>query len=165
MVEPVPSSTVVCGMSELCYYCGCMADTVDHVVPRHLLASAGAIGLDLSKVMRIRLWTVAACRECNILIGGAVFRTLPERVAYLKTKLRKRYAKWLNLPRWTEREIAELGPSAQADVRAALRVQESARERIAWRPARCAADISDLYELYRGIADAHANRTPTGDDG
>ena len=146
----------------MCYYCGSVADTVDHVVPRHLLASAGNVGLDLSKVMRIRIWTVAACRECNVLIGGAVFRTLPERVAYLKTKLRKRYKKWLKLPAWTEEEIAELGPRAQDDVRAALRVQTAARQRIAWRPAQCVADISTLYELYRGIVDAPANSGPTG---
>jgi 5-methylcytosine-specific restriction endonuclease McrA len=53
------------GSDHVCVYCGNLADSEDHVVPRHLLVRAEELGLDLSRVMRMRSWVHPACRECN----------------------------------------------------------------------------------------------------
>ena len=49
-------------LEQVCTYCGILADSEDHVVPRHLLERAGELELDLSRVMRMRAWIVPACR-------------------------------------------------------------------------------------------------------
>ena len=148
-----------------CYYCGAFATSVDHVVPQHLLKRAASAELNLARVMRINLWEVPSCRECNSLIGGAVFRDLPARVKYLKGRLRKRYAKILRMPRWTEEELRELGPELQRYVRMCTLARQAIQERVSWRPARFADDFSAVYDLFRRIAAADASKSPTGGEG
>jgi hypothetical protein len=89
---------------EPCYYCGHPADTIDHVVPRNLLARKDVLdglpdlGIDL----------VPACRVCNSGLGGRFFESLGERKAAAKEYLKKRYRKLLCAPRWTDDEVEEL---------------------------------------------------------
>lgn len=116
----------------LCTYCGIVADTVDHTVPRHLLQRAGDLGVDLSTVIRIRKWTVPACRECNSTLGGRIFPTLVERRAAAKAHIRKSYASFLRTPDWTEAELAEVGEKTRRDIVYALAMREWTRARLRW---------------------------------
>ena len=149
----------------VCYYCGVLADTVDHVVPRHLLERAGAAGISLAAVYRVRLWEVPACRECNCLIGGAIFKTIKERVAYVKMRIRKRYSRLLRMPQWTEEELEEVGPGMRGFVANAQARRQYIRDRLAWRPsAAFAPDVSAVYDLFRLTVLDDARGSPTGND-
>lgn len=152
------------GELTVCYYCGNFADSTDHVVPRHLLKRAGAMGMELGAVMRIRLWEVPACRECNTLIGGAIFKTLPDRCKYVKAKLRARYRRILAMPRWTPEELGELGPELRRYVQTSQRAREAIQARVSWRPAKSAVNLSAVFELFRNTVHADASKSPTGAD-
>jgi len=151
-----------------CVYCGIPADTIDHVVPRHLLIRAGAIGLDLSKLFLIRDWELPACRECNSAIGGQVFRTLKERRECVRRHIRRKYRNVLRIPEWTDDEIAQMGPLMQREIRAGLAQQALAKQRLAWtggdRRALTAEDLSAVFDIARRIVQEPAANTPTGDD-
>jgi hypothetical protein len=60
---------------------------------------------------------IVDCRhECNNLAGAAPHKTVDDRRAYLKRKLRSRYKKLLNAAVWSEEELAELGPNIRRQV-------------------------------------------------
>lgn len=141
----------------VCYYCGVLADSIDHTVPQHLLVRAGAAGLDLRGVMRMRRWTVDACRECNTLIGGAIFRTMRERSDFLKSRLRSKYRKVLRMPNWTPAELDTLGPVIRKDVESALAKRDSVKLRIAWKPSHYAEDPSEVMFLFKDLTNKAAS--------
>ncbi len=116
-----------------CVYCGVPADSVDHLVPQHLLRRAGDLNLDLSEVMRFSDWTRPCCRECNSMLGGRLHATLAERRADAHRGIRKKYSAYLRIPNWDEDELAELGPMAAIDVRNALKMRDWVRYRLAYR--------------------------------
>lgn len=113
--------------SEPCFYCGCAADTTDHVPPR----SARAILLEFS-VERWPFIEVPACHECNCALGARPLWTLPERKAFVKKWIRKRYRYYLNLPEWTEREVSKLGYNLKTIVEVSTIIAELARRRLKW---------------------------------
>lgn len=133
-----------------CVYCGEIADTIDHVVPRHLLERAGEIGLDLSEIFRFRDWVLPACRECNGFIGSRVFKTLVERRACAHATIRRKYAAYLRIPDWDEEELAEMGRIAQHDIRFGLAVRDRTRSRLAWTGTRD-VDLLPVYGLIRRV--------------
>lgn len=102
-----------------CYYCGEPAGTVDHVVPQSMLETLRAMGdqavTDVLVRFGLRL-TVPACLECNVVLGNSYQDTLGKRKAELKRRLRKRYARLLRTPDWTDRELSQLGPMLQQAV-------------------------------------------------
>lgn len=134
------------GIEGVCTYCGTVADSVDHVVPQHLLERAGELELDLSKVMRMRSWQVPACRECNSFLGGKLFATLKERRESAHKSIRRKYASYLRVPNWSDEELSEMGPRASDEIRAALVVRNWIRGRLAWKGA-TVVDISAVYDL------------------
>jgi len=106
-----------------CAYCGDVATTEDHVIPQNLRG-------------RMEGWrehTVPACGECNSLMSTYdPGHTVAERRAYVRDRLRERYADDLRASDWTEAELADLGPSLRRAVEARMRRKAIARERIAW---------------------------------
>ena len=139
-------------LENVCTYCGVVCDSVDHVVPRHLLQRAGELGLDLSKVVRIREWEVPACHECNSSIGGKIFATLAERRACAHDHIRRKYASYLCTPNWSESELREMGTVLRRDVEAGIRLRDWARKRLAWAGAQQVEDISAVYGMSQEIA-------------
>lgn len=133
--------------SDLCTYCGIVCDTIDHVVPQHLLKSAESSELDLSGVMRMQRWEVPSCRECNSAIGGKIFKTLAERRKYAKDHIRKKYASYLRTPNWTEEELDELGPNMKREVIRATQV----KGRLAWTNGVKTMEIEQAYDLFREL--------------
>ena len=111
-----------------CYYCGLIADTVDHVTPRHVLDRREALG----RMALPRVLTVPACRECNSAIGARIFPTLADRKRFVKDWLRRRHAALLRVPDWTEAELADLGPQMERYVRTGVRHRDIVRSRLAW---------------------------------
>lgn len=135
----------------VCTYCGVVCDSVDHVVPQHLLKRAEAMGLDLSEVFRMRRWEVPACRECNSAISGQLHRSIGERRACAQKHLRKKYLAYVKMPAWTQEEIDELGPNMRAEVIRGLKIQASVRPRLAWRGCRQAIDVQAAFDLFRQV--------------
>lgn len=93
-----------------------------------------------------------------------MFRNLPDRVKFVKGKLRRRYRKLLEMPNWTQEELQPLGYRMRQFVVSALAKRESVKQRIAWSPARFADDISAVFDLFKRIAANDASRSPTGDE-
>jgi len=125
-----------------CYYCGIFASGIDHVIPRAILRSFGisysrgcAGDYDpetLRTIVGERTLTVPCCRECNTLLGSSFQKTLGERKAYLKMRLKRRYKKLIKMPNWKEEEILELGPTLRQNVRASLEAKKLILARIRW---------------------------------
>lgn len=138
---------------EICAYCGIIADSIDHLVPRHLLSRAEESMLDLSKIYRLQKWTLPACRECNSAIGGRIFPSIKERRKCAQDYIRKKYKRILEMPEWTEEELMEMGPIAQRDILMELEKKRVLKERLAFRGSvNYAIEISFVYELFRNIA-------------
>jgi hypothetical protein len=136
-------------VDHVCVYCGVIADTVDHVVPKWLLNRAEGMNLDLSKLFRLKRWEVPACRECNSSLGNRIFPTLAERRKAVKQGIRRRYRKILRVPNWTEEELAEMGPNAQREIRRAIAQRDWVRERLAWKGATVVDDIRPVFDLVK----------------
>ncbi len=135
----------------VCVYCGILADTEDHIVPRHLLKRAEELSLDLSKVMRMRSWVMPACRECNSSLSGQVFPTLKERRAAAHKSIRRKYRAYLRIPDWTDEELETMGQQAQREIVAGLAVRDWVRGRLRWNGARIVEDIGAIYGLTREL--------------
>ena len=135
----------------VCTYCGLVSDSIDHVVPQHLLKRAEAMGLDLSGVYRMQRWEVPSCRECNSAIGGKLHSSIAERRACAQAHIRKKYSAYLKIPRWTDDELDELGPNIRTEVTMGLKIQAAVRLRIAWRGCKKPLNVQDVFDLFREV--------------
>lgn len=108
-----------------CVYCGEIATTVDHVPPQTCRDRFEQCGRVYAPDL------VPACRECNSMLRTDGW-TIMERKRLIKEKIRKRYAKYLAIPPWSEEELRDLGPFARAQIVRGLNVQRHARARLAW---------------------------------
>ncbi len=111
----------------ICIYCGVPATTIDHFAPLSVV-SAGSGILDTVKGR----FLVPACGECNSIANSAVFPTIGAKRRYIQQRLRKKYATFLNMPYWSEDEIAELGHTLRTNVRNGLATKEWIIQRLAW---------------------------------
>lgn len=118
---------------EPCYYCGKPADSIDHVVPKSLLASFRGNPEMLGVLTaRRKLLEVPACRECNSLLGASYQPNAEQRKQALKTKLRRKYKKELATPEWANTELEELGHGLQQYIKASIAVKDYVKERLEW---------------------------------
>jgi len=122
------------GSKNICYYCGQRADCVDHVIPKSALRQLAALGDEAitKRIIRNRALKVWCCHECNCLLSDSLQESLPERKAYLKAKLKKKYKRTLNLPRWEEDEIAELGYNLRVYVVSSAKYKEWLKLRVGY---------------------------------
>jgi hypothetical protein len=111
-----------------CMYCGVPADSRDHFVPRSYTNKMRAMGSSVHVSE-----TVPCCRECNSTAGATIFSNVREKRFYIQDKYRNKYAKILNTPDWTQKELDELGPTLKSHVINGLRAKEITKQRIAWR--------------------------------
>lgn len=118
-----------------CYYCGAVAETIDHVVPQIVLQTA-ALSNDeaVTKYLhrRHRVMTVPACRECNGLAGAKFFDTLEERRQHVKNALRRRYRRLLESPDWGDTELMDLDAPLRGLILNTLEVRRLVRLRVAY---------------------------------
>ena len=122
------------GTKNICYYCGQRANSIDHVIPQSLIRMLVALDdKEITKeILRKRALKVWTCRECNSLASCSIQDSLRERREFVKDKLRKRYKKILDLPKWEENEIEELGYNLQVYVRSSAKWKEFIKQRIAY---------------------------------
>jgi len=114
-----------------CYYCGAVANTLDHVPPRAvrdlMLSDPAAFG-------KYDFKEVDCCAECNSALGKQLW-TLKERKRYIAGWLKKRYHKLLEIPDWTEKELNTLAQRLREKVVASLRLRNIVRARLRWAKA------------------------------
>jgi len=121
--------------SEPCYYCGAAANGQDHVIPKIILKS---FQNDLTaikaapEIIRGRILTVPCCGQCNSILGAKYFKTLAERKAFLKVRLKQKNKKLLSMPDWTEEELSELGDRLREAVEAGIDAKNYILRRIRW---------------------------------
>lgn len=92
-----------------CSYCGSPEEPRrDHVVASSIVTTG--------RRRFAHQWIVIACDECNRLLGDRPIFNVPDRAAYLLTKLRKRYGRLLNRSPWGEEEVEECGFGLRASL-------------------------------------------------
>jgi len=84
-----------------CIYCGSDAECREHVIPVSYTS-------DRRSYDESREWIVPACNTCNGIAGCNVYFTIPEKAEYILKKFKSRYRRILEMPSWTESELAEL---------------------------------------------------------
>lgn len=104
-----------------------VADSVDHIPPRYLRAQM--MGLELAAM---REQEVPACRDCHSVLGRRPLLTITDRRAYVKASLRRRYARMLRIPNWTQDQLAELGDDLRRMIERNLLVRDEIRQRLRW---------------------------------
>ncbi len=110
------------GEPGVCIYCGLPAHGLDHVPPR-------AITERVELECRYRI--VPSCRECNCGLGAIAIVTLDGRRRHLLKWYRRRYKRLLQMPDWTEEELAALGPTMRNHVLASQAAAKLLRLRMA----------------------------------
>ena len=119
-----------------CYYCGAVAETIDHVVPRSLIESLINSGVDELTAVALngsRRMLVPCCRECNGLAGSKYHETLAERAEFVRGRLARRHRKALAMPDWSASELAELSQGLRGFVIAGLYERDDLRRRLRYR--------------------------------
>lgn len=76
-------------LKHTCFYCGEVADTVDHVPPISMYYDYMALYDEHKPIM------VPSCRECNTLLGDSLQSNIYERFGELKKRLTKQLMKYL----------------------------------------------------------------------
>lgn len=91
------------GLENICAYCGDPSDTEDHTVPAWYVAANQRL------ILTVKLYKVAACRDCNYHAGKVVDRTFLARKRRIASSVRRRHQRLLMSADWTEAELAGLG--------------------------------------------------------
>ena len=115
----------------VCVYCGMLADSTDHVIPRKMRQMLSDVGGWRKRYPRITN-TVWACRQCNSTAGDRVFDTIAQKRRYIHARYKEKHRKLINMPDWTDSELAQLGPEMRQYVITSLAQAELWRRRIAW---------------------------------
>lgn len=110
-----------------CSYCGAPADSIDHIPPRHMRMQLREMELTPFTVME-----VPSCRECNSALGARPLLTIGHRRSWIKGWLKRRYAKYLRIPNWTEEELATFGPGLRGVVIRNMAKRDLIKQRIQW---------------------------------
>lgn len=93
------------------------------------------------------------------MLTSFAFHTIPERAEYLARAIRKRYAKELKLPLWTDEELEDMGTSQARYIRDKQREKEEVLERISHCEmiALTEMTIEDYWERFPKLADLADN--------
>lgn len=110
-----------------CTYCGIVSDAYDHVPPLHYVSR-----LSSQEKHNIQLRKVPACHECNSALSGNIDQSLVVRRKFVRNYLRKKYKKFLNMPKWDEDDLSELADKLADHVRGASRHAEYIKSRLSF---------------------------------
>lgn len=102
---------------ENCLYCGETATTDEHFPPHSLT---------------LRGWIFPACFECNVLAGVKFPTDLARRIAYVKARLKNRYARDLRHPHWSAREMIGMSENFVSMIQLANDRKGRIQNRIGW---------------------------------
>ena len=73
---------------------------------------------------------VPTCTECNMAANGQEFDTPADKAKYIRASLVRKYAKVINQPDWTEKELDELGEGLRGYVIAMIELKKLILERV-----------------------------------
>ena len=110
----------------VCVYCGLLGDSIDHVPPLSVRRRLVELGLG----PRYPCVEVRACRECNSALGSRPYWTVALRTQFIKRWLKRRYAKYLKIPNWSDRDLAQMVPHMQDYVLNGLAVKALTERRL-----------------------------------
>lgn len=110
-----------------CLYCGVPSDTWDHVPALIAAEHMKDLEIDIGDLRKF-----PACNQCNSFLGSVRIDSVPERRSIVLKVLRRKYAKHLAMPDWSEEELAELSDEFADDVRRHSRFASFIRQRTAW---------------------------------
>lgn len=85
----------------LCVYCGDIATTAEHFPP----ISVTDTGFKLP-----------CCRECNNFASNENPRDFERRVESVKSRIRRRNWKWLQIPDWSHEDLTDLSAAMRREV-------------------------------------------------
>ena len=106
---PLPYS-----IPSVCAYCGLPSASLDHCPP---LSTAYSFGTEYLIANKVSLYLIPSCFECNVLLGSKVLLNYQERKAFIAKRLRRRYARILKLPAWSDDDIDGLGRGLKSMVK------------------------------------------------
>lgn len=105
---------------QTCIYCCAFAEHKDHVPPLKWIR-------EHPQADCVIVW---ACRECNHLLWGHPLYTIEERCKYLIKKYKKKYSKILKIPRWTDKELSEVGESLRNYILTGINEQKEIKRKL-----------------------------------
>lgn len=106
----------------VCVYCGMLANTRDHLLPRTWTGNA----------QRSNVLVVPACRECNSAISDQFAPSITGRRETAHAHIRRKHKKLLASERWTKRELRELGTSLRTYIQRSEHDRLVQEARLAW---------------------------------
>lgn len=113
----------------VCHYCGCPADTLDHIPPLSRYHDA------LGTFEAFRPVKVPSCSECNVLAGDELHVSFLERQAFVKAELRHKYARQLRVREWDEDELEEMSYQFRVSIAKDMGAKHFIRARLRFMPA------------------------------
>ncbi len=117
---------------DLCWYCGEVATSRDHIVPR----SQTAIG--------VHSLTVPACRDCNCAILNDIdIRTDRKRGVFVLGRLSQRLRKTPEPPPWSVDELEEMSRRLRLRIRSKRVTWEALKRRVEYASIRWGGDSDD----------------------
>jgi hypothetical protein len=106
----------------VCTYCGFVADTIDHLLPRAFTGDA----------LRLLIPTVPACNECNTLIGDTFCVEIQERRSIVHDKIQRRYRTVLKTASFTSGELEGMGYALRSSIEMAMDCKKLIDMRLKW---------------------------------
>lgn len=112
----------------VCHYCGCPADTVDHIPPISRYHDASCLDPEVKPVK------VPACRECNCIAADILHLSFVDRQDYVKRKLERKYAKQLAFPDWSDDELEDMSDEMVRSIKHNMAARAFVLSRINFHP-------------------------------
>lgn len=106
----------------LCIYCGQLAYTRDHILPRSWSGDAK------------RKWvaTVPACGECNTAISDAPEFSISLRREIAHERIQRRYRRVLHMREFTNLELRQMGHILRSSIERGIQQRDRTQRRLAW---------------------------------
>lgn len=108
------------GNEWMCVYCGGVAQSRDHLVPREWIGFA----------VRSVVPTVGACLDCNEKINAALVFTIAGRSEIAASRIRSKWGKRLRIPDRSAEDLEEFGYGMRSNLLAAQAERTEIRRRL-----------------------------------
>lgn len=112
----------------VCHYCGCPADTTDHIPPIARFHDAIALCGYFKPIK------VPCCRECNGLASSELHTCFIERQQYIRSKLSIKYLKQLRIVEWSDDELSEMSYAFKTSIRKDIAAKRFVENRLSFFP-------------------------------
>lgn len=112
-----------------CTYCGCVADTRDHVTP---FSYNDSTGKRKSAFRGQKENIVPACKQCNSIGSNKHFDGVDKKREYIQERLEQKYKRLLKIPDWSEEEIKKMGHKFRKEIRLKMIAKRWVWNRIAY---------------------------------